>query len=216
MKTKINLEILDWAYIFDAKEIEDLKTKELVPKMLIRRRLTRAAKIAIFLADKVSFSSGRIVYGSSFGELNATANILNSISDQESISPTHFQNSVYNTAVSYLSMLHGNQSEIMTISSGDDTSQKVLKSAAVKALDGDEILLLVTETLNIEKIEEVNHCIDYLESGVALKVRVTEEKATINYNDISEDIKIPRSLSHMFNIANKAEKNSMNIVEVLL
>ena len=37
---KINLEILDSAYIYAPKVIDDLHTKELVPKMLLRRRLT--------------------------------------------------------------------------------------------------------------------------------------------------------------------------------
>ena len=169
---KINLEILESAYIYAPREIDELYTKELVPKMITRRRLTRAAKIAIFLADKVSFEHGRIVYGSSFGELGPTANILNSINTKEPISPTHFQNSVYNTAVSYLSMLNNNKNEIMTISSGDKTSLNILKLGAIKALDGDTLLLLATETLNIDRIEEVNSCIDFLECGVALIVKV--------------------------------------------
>lgn len=212
----INLEILDSAFVYAPKEIEELNTKALVPKMVVRRRLTRAAKIAIYLADKVSFSNGRIMYGSSFGELNATANILNSISSKEPISPTHFQNSVYNTAVSYLSMLSGNTDEIMTISSGDDTSLKILKSGAIKALDGDTILLLATETLNIDKIEEVNKCIDFLECGVALKVRVTEEEATIDYNSANNEIKTPESLSHMLNIARNMHTDQPNIIKVSL
>ena len=102
---KINLEIVESAFIFAPEEIAELNTKALVPKMLFRRRLTRAAKIAIYLADRVNFERGRIVYGSSFGELLSTANILDSIEKKEPISPTAFQNSVYNTAVSYLSIL---------------------------------------------------------------------------------------------------------------
>lgn len=213
---RINLEILESAYVYAPKEIEALNTKELVPKMVTRRRLTRAAKIAIYLADKVSFLNGRIIYGSSFGELSATANILNSINSKESISPTHFQNSVYNTAVSYLSMLNENENEIMTVSSGDYTSLNILKSGAIKALDGDNILLLATETLNIDKIEEVNSCIDFLECGVALKVRFTEEEATINYNNINNTDKTPESLNHMLNIAKNIHNNKSNIIEVIL
>lgn len=213
---RINLEILESAYVYAPKEIEALNTKELVPKMVTRRRLTRAAKIAIYLADKVSFLNGRIIYGSSFGELSATANILNSINSKESISPTHFQNSVYNTAVSYLSMLNENENEIMTVSSGDYTSLNILKSGAIKALDGDNILLLATETLNIDKIEEVNSCIDFLECGVALKVRFTEEEATINYNNINNTDKTPESLNHMLNIAKNIHNDKSNIIEVIL
>ena len=50
--------------------------------MVTRRRLTRAAKIAIYLANEVNFKTGRIIYGSSFGEIPATASILKSIKDK--------------------------------------------------------------------------------------------------------------------------------------
>ena len=72
---RVNLEILKSAFVYAPEEIEELNTKALVPKMLFRRRLTRAAKIAIYLADQVSFETGRIIYGSSFGELPSTANL---------------------------------------------------------------------------------------------------------------------------------------------
>ena len=212
----INLEIIDSAFVYASEEIEDLNTKVLVPEMMARRRLTRAAKIAIYLADKVSFVNGRIIYGSSFGELGVTAGILNSISSNESISPTHFQNSVYNTAVSYLSMLAGNTHEIMTVSCGNDTSLNILKSGAIKSLDGDTLLLLATETLNIDKIEEVNQCIDFLECGVALKVRMTKEEATLSFDVKNKVIKTPQSLSHMIAIARNIQTSQPNIIKVTL
>jgi hypothetical protein len=210
---KINLEILDAAFILDNKEIPELNTKELVPKMITRRRLTRASKIAIYLANEVKYSNERIVFGSSFGELLATHTILNSISEQEAISPTHFQNSVYNTAISYLSILSNNTNEIMTISSGDETSMNILKSGAVKATDGDEILLMAIETLNIPNIEQINSCIDYLECGVALRVKLSSSEATIRI-DKSNPLKIPNSLIELFNIANSFKSDEVNIIEV--
>ena len=213
---KINLEILDCAFISAEQEIEDLQTKKLVPKMVTRRRLTRAAKIVIYLADQVNFTKGRIVYGNNFGELNATANIINAIKDKESISPTHFQNSVYNTAVSYLSILHANQEEILTISSGDNTAKNVLKLGAVKALQGDTLLLLVTETLNIDKIEEVNHCIDYLECGAALKVRLSSDSPTVDHTKIEKIKGLPLSVQEIFALAKNLDKQKKNIIEVTL
>jgi len=213
----IYLEILESTYVYAKQEIVELNTKELVPKMITRRRLTRAAKIAIFLADKVHFTQGRIVYGSSFGELSATANILTSIADKTAISPTHFQNSVYNTAVSYLSMLNGNEDEIMTISSGDNTASNVLKSGAVKALDGDTLLLMIIETLNIDNIDQVNHCVDFLEGGVALKVKVTKETPTFKLSEEDEEsLKLPKSLLKMVEIAKYQKNNSKTIIEVSL
>ena len=211
---KINLEILNAAYIYDSIEIAELKTKELVPKMVQRRRLTRAAKIAIYLASEVEFEQGRILYGSSFGEIPATANILDCIKNKEGISPTHFQNSVYNTAVSYLSMLTNNQNEVMTISSGNNTSKALLKAAAVKGLDGDTLLILATETLNIPNIQEVNSCKDVLECGVALKVKVTEMSSTLDIN-LSKKIKnIPNSLLELINIAKNIDTTKKNIIEL--
>ena len=124
---KINLEILSASYLFGEKEIENLNTKELVPAMILRRRLTRASKLIIELMSNVDFKEGRIIYGTSFGELLATSNILNAILKNDILSPTDFQNSVYNTAVSYASILFKNTSEILTISSGEQTSLKVLK-----------------------------------------------------------------------------------------
>lgn len=213
---KINLEIIDSSHIYAPIQIESLNTKELVPKMVTRRRLTRSAKIVIYLTSKMNINNNRIIYGNNYGELNSTASILNSISNKEVISPTAFQNSVHNTAISYLSMLTSNRNEIKTISSGEQTSLKVLKVGAVKALDKDTLLLIVTETININKIEKLNNCINYLECGVALKVKVTNQEKTIDYMDISNKESFPKSIIHMLNIAKKFDNSKTNIIEVIL
>ena len=210
---RINLEILEASYLFGEKEVEDLNTKELVPTMVLRRRLTPAAKLIIELMSKVDFKVGRIIYGTSFGELLATSNILNAILKDDILSPTDFQNSVYNTAVSYSSILLKNTSEILTVSSGEETSLKVLKVGAIKALDGDEILLICCETLNINNIEEVNNCIKFLESAVALKVRVTQENANINFENIQND-GFSKAIEHILHIAKNFNKDSKNIIEI--
>jgi hypothetical protein len=213
--SRIRLEIVASSYIYAKESIEELDTKRLVPKMVQRRRLTRAAKIALYLADRVGYGgSERILYGSCFGELDVTAKILKSIKDNEPISPTHFQNSVYNTAVSYLSMLSDNQQEIVTISSGDTTSLNLLKSAAIKALDGDTLLLIATETLNMEGIEELNHCLDYLECGVAMRVRLTEQAKSLEYGPL--DGGYPLSMQHMLSVAKAYEESQSGVIEVVL
>ncbi len=210
---KINLEIIDAVNIVAKDEISDLRTKELVPKMVFRRRLTRAAKLVVEVVDKIGFEDGRIIYGSAFGELTASANILSAILNDEMLSPTDFQNSVYNTAVSYLSILKNNKNEILTISSGDNTSEKLLKIGAIKALDGDEILLLLTETINIKNIQEINNCIETLETVVALKVKVTEEDSTLNIpTQVNSDY--PKSIALLIELSSKFDKNKKNIIEV--
>lgn len=203
---KINLEIIDSAHLSHKVEISNLRIKELVPKMVFRRKFTRAAKLVVEASDKVGFKEGRIVYGSAFGELNSSTRILNSILNDDMISPTDFQNSVYNTAVSYLSILNNNKNEIMAISSGDETSDKILKVGAIKALDGDEILLLATETMNIKNIEQINKCIDTLETVVALKVRVTKKKETLKL-DVNNKSKYPKSICKLIKIAEQFDKN---------
>lgn len=212
---KINLEILESSYLFGDKEIENLNTKELVPTMVLRRRLTKAAKLVVELINNVKFNNGRIIYGTAYGELLATADILNAILKDDILSPTDFQNSVYNTAVSYSSILFKNNSEILTISSGDETSLKLLKVGAIKALDGDELLLICTETLNIENIDEINNCIKYLETAVALKVRVTTQAATMDITNILNEGS-PKSIEHFMYIAKNISNDKQNIIEVNL
>ncbi len=210
---KINLSVIDASFIYGKDSIEDLNTKELVPKMVTRRRLTRASKIAVYLTSKIEYNNERIVFGSSFGELPSTENILNSINNQEQISPTQFQNSVYNIPVAYLSILSNNTSEIMTISGDDKTSMDILKAGAIKALDGDEIILMVIEALNIKAIEDVNDCVDYLESGVILKVKVSNKNKTMDIKNTNE-LNLPNSVIQMFNIAKDFDKTKENIVEI--
>lgn len=209
----INLEILDASYLYAKDYIEELNTKQLVPKMILRRRLTRAAKLLIEVSSRVNFKQGRIIYGTSYGELLATSNILNAINQKQAISPTDFQNSVYNTAVSYSTILNKNENEVLTISSGDETSLKVLKVGAIKALDKDELLLVCTETLNIPNIKEVNKCIKYLESAVALKVRLTNKEKTINMK-VESNMDFPKSIEHMIYLAKSFSKDKLNIIEV--
>ncbi len=210
---KINLEITNAIYLEAKEEIENLKTKEYVPKMVFRRRLTRAAKLVVEAVNKIGFENGRIMYSNCFGELKATSNILNAILNEQMLSPTDFQNSVYNAAVSYLSILTNNQNEIMTISSGDESSDKLLKLGAIKALDGDEILLLATETMNIDNINEINYCIDYLEVVVALKVKITTLDSTIKLNKQNKK-NYPKSIAKLVNLAKNFDKDKKNIIEL--
>ena len=212
----INLEILESAYLIGEQTIENLNTKELVPTMVFRRRLTQASKLIIELMNKVNFTQGRIMYGSAYGELEATSNILNAIANASGVSPTDFQNSVYNTAASYASILYDNQNEIMTISSGDKTSEKLLKIGAIKALDGDNILLIATETMNIKNIEQINHCTDYLECAVALKVKVTYHEPTFEIFKENMLSGLPQSMALLIAIAQKVDKNKPNILRVVV
>lgn len=175
---KMNFMIKAMAKVTAAESCENLDEKRIVPMMMLRRRLTRSARIMVYLADRCGFSEGPVVYGSAYGEMQATADIVGAIAAKEAISPTAFQNSVYNTAPSYFSLLHKNREEMITVSSGDATSANVLQTGALQALiKGREVLLVCSEAINIPNIDEVNSCTEYLESGVALTLVPTEAEA---------------------------------------
>ena len=213
---KINLKILASEFVSAKEKCENLEEKTLVPKMMLRRRLTRSSKIAIYLASKVNYSNERIVFGSGYGEAKATIDIIDSIYNKTLLSPTAFQNSVHNTPVSYLSILSENTKEVTTVSDLFETSHSVLKTGAIKALKKDKLLLMSVEAFNIEKVEELNACaVSDLESGVAMLVEVTQEPANIFLENKRSKAHSP-SLSHMLEVHEKAMLLSNPIVEIEL
>ncbi len=182
--------------------------------MMLRRRLTRGAKIAIYLASKVGYRQERIIFGSAYGEVKATVDIVESIYNKTLLSPTAFQNSVHNTPASYLSILSKNQAEVTTVSDLFDTSLSVLKTGAIKALRGDRLLLLNVDAFNFEGVADINSCgVSHLESGVALLVEVTEDEPNIMIENIKNS-EISPSLWQMLEIYNKSQKLENPIVEV--
>lgn len=195
---QIAINILSAYSIYAEEKIQDLDEKRIVPKMMLRRRLTRNAKIMLYLADKCGFEGGKIVYASAFGELQATAGITDAILNEEQISPTLFQNSVYNSAPSYFSLLNDDKDEIITISSGDNSSRDALKTAALQALvSGEKVLCVATECLNIPRIEEVNTCTSYLESGAAVVLEIAENDNNASVTQEMEGEKFIKSLEDL-------------------
>jgi len=213
---KINLKILATEFVSAKENCENLQEKILVKKMMLRRRLTRSSKVAIFLASKVNYTKERIVFGSAYGEVKATIDIIDAIYNKSLLSPTAFQNSVHNTPVSYLSILSENTNEVTTVSDLFKTSLSVLKTGAIKALKGDRLLLMTVDTFNVDKVEKLNRCdVSELESGVAMLVEVTKESANIFLEDeICKEVS--PSLSHMLEVHKKASKLENPIVEVAL
>jgi len=213
---KINLKIIASHFVTANEQCEELQEKILVKKMMLRRRLTRSSKVAIFLASKVGYQQERIVFGSAYGEVKATIDIINAIYDKTLLSPTAFQNSVHNTPVSYLSILSENAKEVTTVSDLFDTSLSVLKTGAIKALKGDKLLLMAVDTFNVEPVAELNKCgVTDLESGVAMLVEVTKEPANIQLSN-EPNKEISPSLRHMLEVHNKASKVENPIMEIEL
>lgn len=170
----ITLEIVNAAAVWGERRIEDLNEKIIVPNPIVRRRLTRNAKILLYLAHKVGFGGGKIVFGTEFGECGATSEIINAILKKETVSPTAFQNSVHNTAASYLSIHSSNKDEILTVSDFGKSSKSALTVGAIKAMDGGELLIACVDSLDFAEIDEINGCsLKYLECGSAFVVRTT-------------------------------------------
>jgi len=173
---KVVLKISNAAKVYAETKIENLEEKRLVPNMMMRRRLTRNAKVMLYLSDKCGFNNGKVVYGSCFSELEETAKIANAVLDGGLLSPTSFQNSVYNTAPSYFSLIKKDTDEIITISSGMKTSKEAIKTAALQALiSGEKVLCVCVECINIKNIEEINKCAQYLEAGAAFVLEVSRD-----------------------------------------
>ncbi len=196
---KVAFNVISAAKIYAPKKIDNLYEKRIVPTMMLRRRLTRNAKIMLYLADQCAFKGKKIVYGSAYGELQATAGITDAILRNEQISPTFFQNSVYNTAPSYFSLLHSDKDEIITISSGKRTSIEALRTAVLQAvISNEQVLCVVTECLNIPKIDDLEICTSFLESGAAVVIEVAKDNQNAVEIQKSNQDEIIDSLSHLF------------------
>ncbi|MDR2081247.1 MAG: beta-ketoacyl synthase chain length factor [Campylobacteraceae bacterium] len=199
---------------FYAQKIEDLKEKELVPNMIMRRRLTRNAKMLIYLADMLRVKNERIVYGSSYGELRESISILKSIFEKSPPSPTDFQNSVYNAPASYLSILNGNTSEIISVSNGGKTGDNVLKTAAIKAMDGDSIFCAVCESFDIDELRLLNKCGAPFESAVGLMVKHSGKKPDIIYDKLKPLQGFAPSIAKLMSLCKYLNTNPSAIVGI--
>ncbi len=181
---KINLKILASEFIADDEKITTLNEKEIISNMMIRRRLTRNARIAIYLAHKLNAFDLPIVIGNAYGEVIETFEILKSIDQKMTLSPTHFQNSVHNTPASYLSIVAENRGYITTVSDLYKTAESVLKVGAIKSLKYKKMLLIVVDAIDFECIDALNRCdIKKKESGIAMIVERTTKEPTIEIKD---------------------------------
>ncbi len=202
----INVEIINSAIIHDPVQLNSLKEKELVTKMMIRRRLSRSSRILMYLANKCNFTTGNMIYGSAYGELIDTVEILKSIKNNDPVSPTFFQNSVYNTAASYHSIVHENKSEILTLSCGDNTSYNVMQQGALSLLREEEVFVCVVEAMNFEGIEDLNNCKNELEYGVAFTLRKTDKEVNTRVEKKFES-GVPSSVLWMKNLYDLCQQN---------
>ncbi len=212
---KVNIKILKKAFVSNKVKLDNLNEKELVKKMILRRRLSRSSKILIKLAHECEFKNGNMIYGSAYGEVIDTVNILNSINNNEPVSPSAFQNSVYNTAASYHSILNENKNEILTLSCGDKTSYKVMQQGALATLKEDKVFVSSVEAINFAGVEELNKCNTDLEYGIGFLIQKTEKEANIKI-DMNKQDGVPNSLLWMKNLYDLCENKNECIVSIEL
>jgi len=210
---QIALKITAASKVYAKEKLDMLDEKRLVPNMMIRRRLTRNAKVMLYLGDQCEFTTGKIVYGSCYSELEETARIANSVLNKELPSPISFQNSVYNTAPSYFSLIHKNKEEILTVSSGMKTSIDTLKTAALQALvSGEKVFCVAIECININNIEEINQCTEYLEAGAAIVIEVIEETEHTKEIEKRKTHGVINSLQELMSVVTMFENGSNEIL----
>lgn len=212
---KINVEITKMALVHNPIKIENLNEKKLVQKMVLRRRLSRSSKILINLAHECEFETGVMIYGSAYGEITDTVSILQAIKSGEAVSPSTFQNSVYNTAASYHSILHGNKYEILTLSCGDETSYNVAQQGALALLKEDSVFVCCVEALNFQGVDNFNKCGVELEYGVAFVLKKSDKTATDKVGDAIQN-GVPASLTWMKNLYDLCEIRKNVVVEIEL
>ena len=209
---RVAINIISASKIYAPIKIEDLEDKRIVPKMMIRRRLTRNAKIMLYIADKCDFKGGKIVYSTAFGELQSSVGITDAILNNTQLSPTHFQNSVYNSAPSYFSLLNSDKDEIITISSGMKSSLDALKTAALQTLiSGERVLCVATECLDIKNIDEVNSCTSYLESGAGVVLEIAQDESDAQEIESLNDDGVIESLGDLISVVNMKNNGKSKI-----
>lgn len=108
---------------------------------MFRRRLSRLSRMALrVIWDCLGEDHKQIqtVFCSRHGELQRTAELLNSIIAADALSPTAFSMSVHNTASGLHSIAHKDKSPSSAIASGIDTLESGFMNAAAVLHAGDE------------------------------------------------------------------------------
>lgn len=210
---QINLEILGFATVEDPQKCTTLNEKTVVSDMMLRRRLTRNARMALYLTDQIGDFTSPIVIGNAYGEVAETFDILRCIAGNETVSPTAFQNSVHNTPASYLSIVGQNKGYITTVSDLHETATSVLKVGAVKSLTFETLLLIVSDSIDFERVEELNRCgITLKECAAALQVRHSQKEATMTLSGKAYDGYSPSIWAMLEIIEKMVESNGSEVI----
>ncbi|WP_299008533.1 beta-ketoacyl synthase chain length factor [uncultured Shewanella sp.] len=114
-----------------------------VPAMQ-RRRLSPLTKILLAAAFQTNPPSQcRSIFSSQHGEINRTMALLNDITVSQGLSPTHFSQSVHNTASGIFSILTKNYAPSTAIAAGTASLSQALIEAYAQLNENPEPILVV-------------------------------------------------------------------------
>ncbi len=127
---------------------------ELLPPML-RRRTSLLTRMAAEVAAQAIASGGldpaavTIIYGSVYGEIRTTLDLLAALLTTDALSPTKFHNSVHNTAGGYVSIAARNHGGNAALTAGRSTLAMGLLECAglLGAADEPAVLVIAEESL---------------------------------------------------------------------
>lgn len=142
-----------------------------------RRRLSPFMKMALHCLHEVTEGQHwPINFSSRHGDFHKTSGLLNSLCQNEPLSPTAFGLSVHNAAAGMSSILSGNTHAINAIASGNDSVISALLDGYARLYTNqcESIVIchadrtLPAEYLHFADEEQIDHC-------VALKIRLPDK-----------------------------------------
>jgi len=101
---------------------------------MLRRRLSTLGKMALNVATELTPSNAKMPYlfCSRHGDLGRTVHLLDTLSKQESLSPTHFSLSVHNAVGGIMSIARKDSSNITALAVvNDDITTALLEAVAI-------------------------------------------------------------------------------------
>lgn len=156
-----------------------------------RRRLSPFIKMFLHCAYNAGKGSAELpaVFSSRHGDMHKTSGLLNSLAENEALSPTAFSLSVHNAAAGLLNIFMENTSASTTISAGKNSFFMGVIDAYIKLKTGkyDEILMvhcdqvLPSEYLRFQDEKQVDHSVAFI-----MRLPTTERKFSATLVDIQQ------------------------------
>jgi hypothetical protein len=162
--------------------------------LMQRRRLNSLSKIFFHTVNicEPNLKDQPIVFGSRYGELPRTVNILKSLGIEELVSPTDFSHSVHNTPVALYSIYTKNHQPANAISAGEDTLMAtILESVSLFHIEKKDVLLVFGEDKLPEPYTQPNLEDAIHAYGLAILVSSTNPKITLTWQK-NAPMKTPR------------------------